>query len=454
MQLQWRQIDRRQARAARRVVLLLALSYAVSFVDRALVAVAGAPIRHEFGLSDTQFGSLHGLAFAAMYCLCGVPFGWLADRVARRGLLAAGLVFWSAMTALCGLATSYPMFFAARIGVGFGEACLVPVAMSMLGNTVARGEMAQAVAIFLMGATLGNSAALIGGGQLLSALGNDAVRAAWHLGSAPPWRVLFGVAALPGFVVALLAMMLREPPRDGVDSSAAGARGLRAAALHLRAHGRAYGFLTAATACSVTLSQAQAAWMPLFFVRRFGLAPGDAATTVGLLFLATAPAGQWAGGRALALMLQRRGVDAPANLLLALTGLLSLPAAACFCFADDRRTCELGYAAFNFIVFSATPAGMTGWQWLTPDRVRGLLVAVLVAAVTLVGVGLGPSAVGLLTDRWFADPRALNLALLMLVCAAGLACAAFALAGRRAFARATHAGDAMDPPPTPAGEVA
>ena len=444
--MQLRQIDRRQAGAARRVVLLLALSYAVSFVDRALVAVAGASIKHEFGLSDTQFGSLHGLAFAAMYCLCGVPFGWLADRVARRGLLAAGLVFWSAMTALCGLAPSYPMFFAARIGVGLGEACLVPVAMSMLGNTVARDEMAQAVAVFLMGATLGNSAALIGGGQLLSALGDDAVRAAWHLGSAAPWRVLFGVAAMPGFVVALLVMMLREPGRGGVDPSGASAfsdtsaRGLRAAVLHLRANARAYGFLTAATACSVTLSQAQAAWMPMFFVRRFGLDPGDAATTVGLLFLATAPSGQWAGGRALALM-QRRGVDAPANLLLALTGMLSVPAAACFCLADDLRTCELAYAGFNFIVFSATPAGMTGWQWLTPGRVRGLLVALLVAAVTLVGVGLGPSAVGLLTDRWFADPRALNVALLMLVCAAGLACTAFALAGRRAFARARDAVD-------------
>ncbi len=434
------------ASQARRLVLLLTLSYAVSFVDRALVAVAGAPIKREFGLGDAQYGALHGLAFVAMYCLCGVPFGQLADRAPRRVILAGGLVFWSAMTALCGLATSFPAFFAARVGVGLGEACLVPVAMSMLGSSISKADMPKAVAMFLVGAALGNAAALIGGGRLLAALGDDTFRAAWLVGDVGAWRVLFGLAALPGLAVGALVMLfLREPARPATATAPSG-HGLRAAVRHLRAHAGAYAWLTAATACSVTLTQAQAAWMPFFFQRRFALAPGEAASTVGLVFLATAPTGMWLGGRALTAM-QRLGLSAPSNLLLASTALLSLPAALAFCLADDLRTAECAYAAFNLVVFTATPAGLTGWQLLTPDRVRGVLVAVLTAVVTLIGVGLGPGAVGLMTDRVFGDPQALNLALLVLVAVAGATCAACALAGQRSFARATGAEPAIDTRP-------
>lgn len=419
----------------RRLVLLLSLSYAVSFVDRALVAVAGAPIKQAFALSDTQFGLLHGLAFVAMYCLCGIPFGWLADRADRRRILAGGLLFWSVMTAVCGLADSFALFFVARIGVGLGEACLVPVAMSMLGSAIPREHMARSVTVFLMGATLGNAAALIGGGRLLAWMADSAALEAW-VAAPDAWRVLFVVAAVPGVLLAVLALCMAEPPRTAGAQPSAGA-GLAAAARHLRSHASAYFFLTAATACSVTLAQAQAAWMPMFFSRRFGFGSGESAMMVGIIFLATAPSGQWVGGRVLT-YLQGRGAPAPSNLLLAGAALLCLPAAAVFCLADDPDTSRAAYAVFNFLVFSATPAGLTGWQLLTPDRVRGVLIALLVSVVTLVGVGIGPGAVGLLIDRGFGDPQAIHLALLSVIALAALACAATALAGLRSVAQSSR----------------
>jgi len=419
----------------RRLVLLLSLSYAVSFVDRALVAVAGAPIKQAFALSDTQFGLLHGLAFVAMYCLCGIPFGWLADRADRRRILAGGLLFWSVMTAVCGLADSFTLFFLARIGVGLGEACLVPVAMSMLGNAIQREHMARSVTVFLMGATLGNAAALIGGGRLLAWMADSTAWEAW-VAAPDAWRVLFVVAAVPGVLLAVLALCMAEPPRTAGAQPSAGA-GLAAAARHLRSHASAYFFLTAATACSVTLAQAQAAWMPMFFSRRFGFGSGESAMMVGFIFLATAPSGQWVGGRVLT-YLQRRGAPAPSNLLLAAAALLCLPAAAVFCLAADADTSRAAYAVFNFLVFSATPAGLTGWQLLTPDRVRGVLIALLVSVVTLVGVGIGPGAVGLLIDRGFGDPQAIHLALLSVIALAALACAATALAGLRSVAQSSR----------------
>ncbi|MDM0120794.1 MFS transporter [Variovorax arabinosiphilus] len=424
----------------RRLVLLLSLSYAVSFVDRALVAVAGAPIKQAFALSDTQFGLLHGLAFVAMYCLCGIPFGWLADRADRRRILAGGLLFWSVMTAVCGLADSFALFFVARIGVGLGEACLVPVAMSMLGSAIPREHMARSVTVFLMGATLGNAAALIGGGRLLAWMADSTAWEAWGAAwvDAPDaWRVLFVVAAVPGVLLAVLALCMAEPPRTAGTPQPTAGGGLAAAARHLRSHASAYFFLTAATACSVTLAQAQAAWMPMFFSRRFGFGSGESAMMVGFIFLATAPSGQWVGGRVLT-HLQRRGAPAPSNLLLAAAALLCLPAAAVFCLADDPDTSRAAYAAFNFLVFSATPAGLTGWQLLTPDRVRGVLIALLVSVVTLVGVGIGPGAVGLLIDRGFGDPQAIHLALLSVIALAALACAVTALAGLRSVAQSSR----------------
>lgn len=420
----------------RRLVLLLSLSYAVSFVDRALVAVAGAPIKQAFALSDTQFGLLHGLAFVAMYCLCGIPFGWLADRTDRRRILAGGLLFWSLMTAVCGLADSFALFFLARIGVGLGEACLVPVAMSMLGSAIPREHMARSVTVFLMGATLGNAAALIGGGRLLAWMADSTAWEAW-VAAPDAWRVLFLVAAVPGLLLGVLALCMAEPPRTAGAPQPSAGGGLAAAARHLRSHASAYFFLTAATACSVTLAQAQAAWMPMFFSRRFGFGSGESAMMVGFIFLATAPSGQWVGGRVLT-HLQRRGAPAPSNLLLAGAAMLCLPAAAVFCLADDPDTSRAAYAVFNFLVFSATPAGLTGWQLLTPDRVRGVLIALLVSVVTMVGVGIGPGAVGLLIDRGFGDPQAINLALLSVIALAALACAATAFAGLRSVAQSSR----------------
>jgi MFS family permease len=71
-----------------RLVTTLFLCYLVAFIDRGLVSVAAAPIRHDLALSDTQLGVLMGPAFVAIYCLCSLPAGWLVDRVSRRALIA------------------------------------------------------------------------------------------------------------------------------------------------------------------------------------------------------------------------------------------------------------------------------------------------------------------------------------------------------------------------------
>src|ERR1700727_2485534 len=151
----------------RSTLALLFGSYVAAFIDRGLVSVAAAPIKHDLHLSDTQLGLLNGTAFVALYCVCGIPLGWLADRGDRRALIAIGLFVWSAMTAACAVADSLGGFFLARVGVGLGEACLVPAGISLLGSVTPQRQLGRSMAVFLMGATVGNSIALLGGGWLL-----------------------------------------------------------------------------------------------------------------------------------------------------------------------------------------------------------------------------------------------------------------------------------------------
>ena len=412
---------------------LMGCGYAVSFLDRALVSVAGAPIKQDLGLSDTQFGLLQGTSFVILYSLCGLPLGRLADRVDRRRMIALGILFWTAMTMVCGLAGSFAMFFLARIGVGLGEASLVPAGMSLIGSVMPRDKMARAIAVVIMGATIGTATALMGGGYLLGGFGAAGPIDLPLLGVIAPWQALFLIAGLPGLAVAALVMTIREPARAAVPRAQAS---LGAALAHVRAHLPAYGFLTAAACCNVTIAQTQGAWAPLFFVRQFGLSPGASAMLVGAMFLVSAPTGQLLGG-ILTDRLQARSIAGAQNLVMALLLALALIPGAVFCTTDNLWLAQASYPLFTFLVSAATPTGLAALQLLTPGRHRGTLSALFLSIVTLVGLGLGPAAVGLLTDHLFHDERALGSSLLIVILVAGSAGPLLALAGRRPFARAT-----------------
>ena len=411
---------------------LLLCGYAVAFIDRGLVGVASAPIKHDLALSDTQYGLLNGPAFVVLFCLCAVPLGWLADRIQRRTLIAAAMLFWSLLTAGCALSHSFTTFFLTRVGVGLGEACLVPAGISLLVSATPSPSLARSIAVFLMGATLGNAIALLAGGEALTSIGA-------HLPTPiAPWRVLFLLASVPGILLAPFFATLREPPRSEPPGAARPLESLRDALSLLSEKRAAYGFLTASTACIVLLAQTQAAWVPLFYVRAFGLTPGESAIRVGLLFLVSAPAGQWLGG-VLIDRLHSRGSAAAPHIAQAACAILCIPAAWVFCTASQIGCSEAAYATFNLLVFAATPAGMTGWQALTPERSRGLVVALLVAVVTLIGVGLGPVIVGFLNDRVLEDEGALGVSLLVVNLGAALAAIMTAVPGALAFSRATRA---------------
>ena len=136
------------------MVALLLLAYMLSFIDRQIIALLVDPIRRDLAITVFQFSLLHGLAFSIFFALMGMPIAALADRYTRKWIIAVGVLLWSAMTALSGLADSFTELFLARIGVGIGEAALAPAAYSLVADAFERRTVPKAMAVFSVGSTL------------------------------------------------------------------------------------------------------------------------------------------------------------------------------------------------------------------------------------------------------------------------------------------------------------
>jgi MFS family permease len=179
------------------LAVLFGLNF-MNFYDRQVIAAVGEKIRIEWALSDAQLASLT-TAFVLLYALVGIPFGRLADTGPRKRILAAGVVVWSAFTALSGAAGSYATHFLFRMGVGVGEASLAPTANALIADLFPPAQRGRALSIFMLGLPLGLGASYLISGMVVQATGG--------------WRPALYVAAVPGLVLALLVLFLREPPR-------------------------------------------------------------------------------------------------------------------------------------------------------------------------------------------------------------------------------------------------
>lgn len=205
-----RAVGQRQANYA---LFVLLLAYILSFVDRNVMAVLIGPIRQQFDISDFQYSLLHGFAFSMFYIALGLPIARLADRRSRKWIITIGVLLWSIMTCLCGLAKSFSSLFLARIGVGVGEAALSPPAYSLLADFFSPEKLPRAMAIYTLGITLGGGLAYIIGGavhQHFAATGGTTLPLVGHVQA---WQVTFIVVGLPGVLVVGLLSFMQEPAR-------------------------------------------------------------------------------------------------------------------------------------------------------------------------------------------------------------------------------------------------
>ena len=187
------------------VIGILLVVYTLNFIDRQIIAILSPAIKDDLGINDTQLGLLKGFAFAMFYAVLSIPIARLADKSNRVNIISISIVFWSAMTAVCGAAANFWHLLWARVGVGIGEAGCSPPAHSLVSDYFHKEERATALGIYSLGIPLGSLFGILLGGWLVATLG---------------WRWTFVAVGLPGILLGILVKLtLKEPKRGAADAS-------------------------------------------------------------------------------------------------------------------------------------------------------------------------------------------------------------------------------------------
>ena len=408
---------------ARYVLALLFVAYVFNFIDRQILAILLQPIKNELQVSDSAMGLLTGIAFALFYTVAGIPIARLADRRSRRTIIAVGLTAWSALTAASGLARSFAELALLRVGVGVGEAAFVPPSHSLLADYFPIERRATAMAIFSMGVHVGLAFGFLVGGWVGQLFG---------------WRAAFMVVGVPGLLVSLAVRMTVQEPTRGHADAAHPARAAHnahdveriGAAMRVLWSLRSFRHLALAAAFTAFGGYANAIWGPTFFVRVHGMAMGELGTWLGAILGIGGGIGAILGG-VLADRLGRR--DARVQLYVpAIAAVAQLP------FAIATLFWPTSSGALLFFIPPAIASAM--WfgpvfsltQTLVRPTMRATTSAVLGFVVNLIGLGLGPLAVGMLNDALAPSygAHAIRYSLLA-VGASNIVAAAFFLAAAR-----------------------
>lgn len=362
---------------------ILTLIYSCHFLDRSMISIIVEPVRKEFMLNDSQLGLLTGLAYGATFALAGIPLGLMVDRVSRVRLLAVLVAIWSGMTALSAYATSFVYLLLARMGVGAAEAGGSPTSLSLISDLFPPNKRSTAVGCFFLSNAFGATASIFIGGYVTAQYG---------------WRTAMLVAGVPGLILAVvLFLTVKEPRRGGTDAvpTSTKAAGLGEVMRFFVAN-RAMLHLVLGTAILTAAIATIGAWLPSFGMRFHDL-------TIKQAGLAAAVAGGFCGaiGSVMGgILSDRLGKSNPRRRLdlctaicclavvLALGGMMSGSTAVSMTLLSLTMM-------FGFFCYPAAFGTMLG---LAESNMRGMAAASLQIATNLLGYGLGPYMVGLLSD--------------------------------------------------------
>jgi MFS family permease len=374
----------------------------LSYTDRFILSLLVDPLRATFKISDTQVSLLQGLAFALVYSIAGLPLGRMADLVSRRNVIIAGVAVWSAATVACGLAHSFGALFAARVVVGIGEATLAPAAVSMIADCFPPSRRGAALSVFISGMAIGGGAAITIGGSLFGIASTGIFRNVPLMSSLEPWRVTLLLLAVPGVLVIMLLLSVREPPRRGVQKQNF------VAALPLRATLAAF-FSRSRLLIPLYLGVAFVSagdfsfqnWTPALLSRRFDLSPMQIGEQLGLVAILSGVGGTLAGGLLGDFSVLRGGERARLTLSLAaiLIGLMGAAVA----FASTASQVLLCFAIWTSMASASEAIGIAVLQSVIPGDMRGVGVACVSLCNMLFGLACGTALTGVLTDRFFHD---------------------------------------------------
>ncbi len=373
-----------QAANAWRILFLLFLANLFNFFDRSIPAIIIEPIRLEWGLSDLQLG-LIGTAFTIVYAIAGVPLGRLADTGARRKIMGWGLALWSGLTAVNGMAWNFWSFLLVRMGVGIGEASYAPAANSLIGDLFPPHKRARAMGIFMLGLPLGLLLAFFSIGAMVKAFDS--------------WRAPFFIAAVPGLVLALFMFFIKEPRRGAAESVQVAAEPVPQPLRKVLAI-RTFWWLVLAGLTFNFATYACNSFMVPMLQRYFLLPLEQAAMATGVIAGLTGLLGLTAGGWLADRIHQR---SATGRLLFAALSMLVAALATGYALLAGRIEVGVFVAVFSLgwlFAYNFYPCVYTAIQDVVEPRLRATAMALFFAGLYLLGGGLGPIAVGLLSDHF------------------------------------------------------
>lgn len=405
------------------LLLVLALSHFMAVVARVLPSVIAADLQAAFDLDDGQFGLLHGPAFVTVYAVGLVASTTIVNRVNRYRLMAACMLVWTLASLACAMAVSFEQLVVARVFVGLGQAAFAPAAISLIAGTGSKA-FARPLSVFSSGAALGRSGTLLLGGAVLAAL----VAVDGGMGSIDDWRVVYVALSVPGLLLALVLVTRRDLGRDDQVKGP----GLIATVTWIWQRTAAFAPHMVASCAAILLTQGASAWIPSVFSRTLSMPPADAALLAGTVILLAAPAGHLTGG-----YLSDRLTRAGRSPTLILIGGLFL----CCVFgvmlglARSPVVAVAAYAGLSICLGAAALSALAGVQCLTPADRRGSVTALYLATVSLVGLGLGPPLIGVISHRGFTTSAGLGQALALVVVVVAVIGATAALIGLSAWHR-------------------
>lgn len=366
------------------VLLSLTAVYTLNFVDRVLIGVVAQPVIEEFKLQDWQFGLLSGFGFALMYTVMGIPIARWSERNNRVRIIAASVILWSLMTALCGIAEGFLSLLVFRIGVGIGEAGCTPPANSIIADYFPARARARALGTYAMGITLGSVLANAFGGPIAQIFS---------------WREAFLALGIPGIIVGFIVLFtIKEPPRGYSDlpgTHQSEKTGLRETLRELAGKPSFWINIFAASAVAF-VGYGVGNFSAPFFQRTHGMDVAEVATQISVPLGLAASFGAFGAGF-LAERLSGKHPNAVA--WIPGIGLILCVPFYWLGFSTDSIPLSLGLLLVgNILHYSYLGSQYTICQGVASARSRATAVAIMLFVVNLIGYGLGPLFVGLMSD--------------------------------------------------------
>lgn len=391
------------------VTLILAMAFAVAFIDRQVLNLLVEPVKNSLAFSDTEFSLLQGLGFVAAYASMGVVFGRLTDQHNRRNLLVLGIVIWCFFTVACGFATGFWSFFAARAGIGAAEACLTPAGWSMLADYFSRERLPRAVSLFLIGPFIGGGLALIFGGLLLQELA--ASTPVGIFAGIEAWRLTFFAVGAPGTLIALLVWLaVREPRRYGDAALPVRSYSLREGIRYLLEDRVYYGSFFGGVALLVVGVYALPAWTPALLIRAYGADVAIVGLQYGTATLIAGTLGVLLGPWVASLLRRRYPADAPFRTAMT-AAFCAAPACIFLPFAPSYWSALLASAFASCCLNFTLPVAAATLQTSSPNRLRGLVTSIYAFVLTVTGLGVAPTLIALGTDRVLRNTALVGISL-------------------------------------------